>query len=266
MELQKAILTLKSYESPASRASLLSKVDILAFLLVTVGYLVAMLSVSLFQPSKLILFAAYPILMAPLCNLSYSNIFKNSLFFLPFIALIGILNPFYDRRIIMTLGEVAVSAGWISFFSIILRGLLAMQALLILIKISGFPGICQSLQRIGMPKIMTVQLLLLYRFIGVLMDEAHTMHQSMASRGFGRKSYPLKIWSRIVGSLLLRALDRSKRLHDAMLARGFDGTININVQNSWNLSSTCFVILWFSIFIILHFTEISQILSFSLPS
>lgn len=111
----------------------LSDIDPRALLLVAVGYVVTMLSVPVLNLGMLIWFAAYPVVMAPLSHVTYSRVFRKSLVTLPFILLIGVMNPLFDQRVAMTVCGVDVSAGWISFVSIIIRGLLSVQAALLLV-------------------------------------------------------------------------------------------------------------------------------------
>lgn len=230
MNLQKAIIAFQSYGNPSREEGLLSGINPAAFLIVTVVYLVGLLSVPLLQPEKLIWFASYPILTAPLTGRSYSDIFKESLIVLPFITLIGIFNPLFDQEGAFSVGSVIVSQGWVTFVSILIRGLLSMQALLLLIKSCGYLNLCQSLQRIGFPKVLTGQLFFLYRYIGLLLEEVQTMRMAVASRGYGKRAYPIKLWVRFTGSLLLRTLDRSRRLHRAMESRCFSGNLPVSTS------------------------------------
>lgn len=259
MNYQKAITAYQSY-GKAEEEAWLSRIDVRALLLVTVVYLIALLSMPLELPDRLIWFAAYPIIMSPLCGISYSRIFLNSLYVGPFILLIGMFNPLLDHRQAFILGNITVTMGWLTFLSILIRGLLAMQALLILIKMRGFPGLCLGLRKTGIPKVLVVQLFFLYRFGGLLLEEMHRMQKSMQSRGYGRKSYPLKLWTRVVGSLLLRALQRSKRVHLAMESRGFQGEMpGFSDTKVWNISDTCFCIFCVGGIFILHYFDFTRL-------
>ena len=66
---------------------------------------------------------------------------------------------------------MAVSRGWVSFVSIILRGLLSVQALLLLVYVAGFNRMCEALRRPGMPRVLVTQLLMVYRYLTVLLQE-----------------------------------------------------------------------------------------------
>lgn len=73
--LQQAITTLNERQMASETESHISDIDPRALLLVTLVYLVAMLSVSLQSPGMLIWFAVYPIVTAPLAHVPYERIF-----------------------------------------------------------------------------------------------------------------------------------------------------------------------------------------------
>lgn len=192
---------------------------------VSVVYLAVMLSVPMGRLSMLLWFALYPIIASAWCGIGFGRIFLQSLYVVPLVALIGLFNPIYDRTVAFTIGDMAISTGWLSFCSIIVRGLLAMQCILILIETCGFIGICRALRHMGVPAFLTDQLQFVYRYLSVLLLEALSMRRAREARGYGRKSYPIRLWGVMIGQLFLRAVDRSERINRAMQARGFTGTL-----------------------------------------
>lgn len=260
MNLQKAILTLSSYQCASEDKTIIGKLDSRALLLVTLSYIVCIISLPIEIPERLIWFAIYPILMAPLTGESYTSVFIKSLYVLPFIVFIGIANPIYDKRPAFEMGEITVTYGWLSFITIILRGLFSMQALIILIRNSGYIGLCNALTRLKVPKVLTTQLLLLYRYIGLLLEEAFNIQRAIVSRGYGKKSFPISMWVTIVGSLLINTYERSKRIHEAMLSRGFNGSIPVGKPERWRLSDLTFCIIWLGVFLLLIFFNPGRLL------
>lgn len=260
--LEQAIDTLNRRQTASASGSHIGDIDPRALLVVTVIYLVAMLSIPPESLGMLIWFAIYPIVTAPLAHERYERIFFQSLVILPLLIVIGVFNPIYDHRVAFELSGLKVSMGWITFLSIILRGLLSLQALLLLVEVCGFIGFCNALRRLGVPKVLTTQLLMLYRYIGVLMEEALDMQRARAARGFGRKSYPLKMWGSFIGQLLIRTLERSRRIHRAMLARGFDGNIPDSYRSAqrWQTADTVYCLVWIPIILFLRFANLSALL------
>lgn len=251
-KLDKVLYELNAIEQTSGLSSLLHACDPRAKLLVTLLFLIFILSFPLSNLSGLILFGIYPIIACTMSGISYSFVFKRSLLVLPFVLFIGIFNPIFDKQIVFYIGNIGISAGWISFFSIILRGLLSVQAVLILILTTGFYNLCRGMQRLGIPAIFTTQLLFVYRYIFVLLQESLNMQRAIAARSFGRKSYSFKIWGIFISQLLIRTVTRAERIHRAMLARGFTGDIKENFHITWKKKDTLYLLLWSILFIVLR--------------
>ena len=260
MNFQKAIIYLNSSQVSTGKDSLSGNLNPNSVLIVTFLYLFFLLSVPIEQTDSIIWYAIYPIIMAPFSGLSYSNIFKKSLYVLPFIIIIGVFNPFFDHREAFKIGNFTVTLGMLTFLSLTIRGLLAVQAILILLRISGFFGLCNSLRKIGLPRILIIQLMLTYRYISVFLEEIMAVQNSIRSRGYGKRALSIKLWTPVVGSLFLRSLDKSKRIYNAMLSRGFDGYIPLNTKNLWNFHDFVFTFIWTIVFICLYYFDISALL------
>lgn len=230
-------------------------------LLTTFLFLVAVLGVPIYDPGRLVWFFCFPIILAETSSLSYARIFLKSLWLLPVIAIVGIFNPIIDKTPLWQIGDVTISRGWVSFCSIILRGLLTVQALLILAGICGFRGICRALQNLGLPSVLVTQLWMLYRYITVLLAEVLVMQRAREARGYGKKSYPMKMWGAFVGQLLLRSMDRARRVHSAMMARGFTGKmVFLHPSQKPTIYDIALPIVWGLIFFLLYRYDLSQIL------
>lgn len=232
-------------------------------LLVTLGYLAVLLSVPLENLSMLVWFAIYPIVASALCGIGFGSVLIKSCYVLPFIVCIGVFNPFIDREIVFYIGNIGVSKGWVTFVSIILRGLFSMQAVIILISACGFNGMCRGLERMGVPVFLTVQLQFVYRYLSVILSEALDMRRARAARGYGRKSMPVRMWGTFVGQLFLRTLARGERIHQAMLARGFSGRIpSLYRGGRWTWRDTIYMLCWCLVFALLRSVNISALFSF----
>ncbi len=240
--MQRALADMICRERALDGSGIMARFDDRAKLLATLVYLVAMLSTPIYRPSQLILFAIFPAAN----DTDYLRIARRSLIVVPLVAVIGIFNVLYDRRPAMEIGTTVITMGWIGFVSIVLRAMLSVQALSILIRNTGFRNICRAMQRLGMPPVLATQLLLLYRYAYVLIDEVLTMSRARDARSFGRRAYPIRIWGVMVGQLLARSACRSRAVYAAMLARGFDGTIpQCDARPCrWRLRDTALVAAW----------------------
>lgn len=251
-KLEKAIDELNRPEQTEEQCSPLHTLDARAKLLVTLLFLLTVLSIPLTNLSTLILFTVYPVVSCAMAGIRYGIIFKRSLIVLPFILLIGIFNPLLDRQVMFYWEGVGITYGWITFVSILIRGLISVQAVFVLIFTTGFYNLCRGMGHLGISSLLITQLLFVYRYISVLLQEALNMSRARTARSFGRKSYPVKMWGIFIGQLLIRTIERSERIHRAMLSRGFTGTIHSISSTRWRLRDTLYLLSWAILFLIVR--------------
>ncbi|PKN09280.1 MAG: cobalt ECF transporter T component CbiQ [Deltaproteobacteria bacterium HGW-Deltaproteobacteria-8] len=223
MGLDTALHEIRRLDDLAGLDTPLHRLDARAKVLVTLLYLVSMLSLGRYEFSRLLPFAAFPLILAVQGGIPLSLLLRRAALALPFVIFVGIFNPLLDRSVQMALGPLAITGGMLSFASIVLRSLLAVTTGLVLLAVTGFDQICRALGRLGMPTALLVQLQFLYRYIFVLADEALRMLHARVQRCARDKRPNLREFRTLLGSLLLRTLDRAGRVHQAMLCRGFDG-------------------------------------------
>jgi cobalt/nickel transport system permease protein len=128
--------------------TLIHRIDPRAKLIVTAAFIVVVVSFHKYALMSLTPFLFFPILMVYLGNLPVGYLLKKLLIVSPFALMICIFNPFIDREVIAYLGPFAITGGWVSFGSVILRFILTVGAALILIATTSFPGICHALDMV----------------------------------------------------------------------------------------------------------------------
>ncbi len=123
---------------------------------------------------------------------------------------------------VMALGMI--SKGLQPFIYIIVRAVLALTFLTILTSTTPFPLLLEGLRWYRLPHVLHSLLSFIYRFIYIIIDEFHKLNRGRASREFGNKlalSWRGRSW--MLGSFLIRSIERSERVYGAMLARGYEG-------------------------------------------
>ena len=66
----------------------------------------------------------------------------------------------------------------------------------------------------------------MYRYIFLLWEELASLRNARDARDFGQSWRQRWVMNaQMIGLLLLRAMERAERSHQAMLARGWDGTV-----------------------------------------
>jgi cobalt/nickel transport system permease protein len=226
MSIENALLELRRLDDLARQDTPLHRLDARAKVLVTILFLVSMLSLDRYEVARLIPYAAFPWLLAVLGNIPITIIIRRAALALPFVLMVGIFNPLLDRTVHLHFGPLAVTGGMLSFSSIVLRALLAVSTGLALVAVTGFDRICRALGRMGLPSIFLVQLEFLYRYIFVLAAEATRMMHARSLRSAKSSRPSLREYRSLLGCLLLRTLDRAERVHQAMLCRGFAGSMS----------------------------------------
>jgi cobalt/nickel transport system permease protein len=226
-KIESAFFDLSYLEALAGRNTVIHRADPRIKVLTTALFVVCVVSFDKYVISAMLPFALFLIVIMGMATIPADYLLKKLIIVSPFAIMVGIFNPLLDQQPIMHFGAFSLSGGWLSFLSILLRFCLTVSAVLILIATTGFNAVCMAMVKLGMPKIFAVQLLMLYRYIFVLIDEGLRMHQARTLRSFHTKAMGLKTFGHLVGQLLLRTLDRAQRIHLAMLCRGFDGTIRI---------------------------------------
>jgi len=201
------------------------RLDPRAKVVCTMLFLFTVISFPKYEITALIPFFLFPVLLAALGDIPIPFLLKKVALVSPFAFFIGMFNPLLDRTIVAVIAGVPLSAGWLSFFSILIKFTLTISAALLLIATTSFPGICHALRLLGVPAIFVSQLLFLYRYLFVLMEEAMRLARARDMRSFGDRGSGIKVVVRLIGTLFFRTVERAERIYSAMLSRGFDGDI-----------------------------------------
>lgn len=183
----------------------------------------------------LILLAAGLISMEMLTFLPVGYYWRRSLLALPFVlAAIPLLFSMPGNEV--TIGGLSISAaGLVRFGTIAVKAILSVQTALILATTTSQADLLAALRWLHLPGILVTVTGLMVRYLGVIGDEAGRLVRARFARsgvpaGYAGKTggtlpWRAKVTGGMVGNLLLRSIDRSDRVYNAMLARGYNGEI-----------------------------------------
>lgn len=250
------MLDFRQLDQLAVRDTRIHRLDARAKVLVVLIFIVTVVSFGRYELSAMVPFFLFPVAMVVLADLPAGFIARKVALVIPFAAVIGIFNPLFDREIQIYLGSFAVSGGWLSCASIVLRATLTVTAAVILVAVTGFTAVCEALERLGMPHPLAVQLLFMHRYLFVLADAAARASRARELRAFGTRGMGMGPFTSMAGHLLLKAWERAERIHMAMLARGFQGTFHLQRSRGFGLPELSFLLSWTALFMILRFTNI----------
>jgi cobalt/nickel transport system permease protein len=225
IRIESALIDLSTLDTMAGGDSPIHRLDPRIKVLTAAMFVVCVVSFDKYVLGAMLPFVLFLVLVAGIAGIPLGFILRKLVLVSPFALLLALFNPLFDQQPMISFGSLVISGGWISFASIMLRFTLTVGAMLVLVAVTGFNSVCMALERLGMPRIFAVQLLLLYRYIFVLMDEGVRVYRARELRSFQGRGLEMRTFGHLIGGLLLRTLDRAQRIHLAMLCRGFDGTI-----------------------------------------
>ncbi len=204
------------------------RLDARAKLLAVLTYTVVLISFNRYAVSALA-----PMTVLPLTLLWFGRVpvwfaLRRVLILSPFILMLLLMSPIYDRvPHDVTFGpwRYTVSGGWLTALDLAMKFALGVLALTAMMCTTPFSLLLEAMRRLGMPQVIVMQLGFLYRYLFVLIDEAMRVRRARDFRGaalapIGRR---LAAVGGVIGSLFSRTLDRSLRVHLAMVARGYQG-------------------------------------------
>ena len=164
----------------------------------------------------------------------------------PFIMIIAISSAFYDRSVVtIAFGayELNTTQGAIGAVAIFARFAVTMMAIIALSATTRLSDLLAAFSSLGLPKILVMQIGLLYRYIFLIIDRACHMLGARAGRklrylGLRRE---LSTSAAMIASLFATSTQTAQRVSDAMMARGFDGTIRSLKKSTFSIADTVFL-------------------------
>jgi len=259
-KIEESLFNLKKLDALSYQDSIIHKVDPRIKVVITLIYIFFIVSFGRHQFFALVPFLLYPLFLMYLGNISFIFILKKIVIVLPFALIIAIISYFSEKTIIFYFYSIPITTGLFTFVSILLRFFLTVWISFLLISVTGFIPICYALNSVlHIPSIFVNQLLFLYRYIFILIEESIRVIRAHQIRSFHNR-IPLRTFGYLIGYLLLRTLNRAERIHVAMLARGFDGRVRLTKKISIHGIDILFAAGWIVFFCLARFLNLTEIL------
>jgi cobalt/nickel transport system permease protein len=175
--------------------------------------LAILLSVSFTRPHEVVLLTAYFLILCASCllaRLPWWKVLARGLIVLPFVAGVAILN--------------LAGGDPLRAWAILARGYLSAVAVLLLLATTTFPKLLRGFESLGVPRFFGMILHFIYRYLFILFEQAHNMRRASRCRApRGRRQPLFQAAAGAIAVLFARSYGRAERIHQAMLARGFQG-------------------------------------------
>lgn len=217
-DISKAISNIRKIDELGDKYTMIHKIDSSIKIIVTIIYVIKVLSIKQFIISDITSIVLYPLILFKFGKVPVKFILKKVLFILPLILGLSVINLIID----FSYSEI--------YFSVLLifKCIFTLIGALLLMVTTGINNLAFGLKKLKIPNILIMQILMLHRYIILMMEECYRVKSAYELRTLGEKSMTMKDYGRIIGQMLLKTIDRSEKVYEAMKLRGFDGDLYIN--------------------------------------
>jgi cobalt/nickel transport system permease protein len=133
------------------------------------------------------------------------------------------------------------------FLSVIAKAWLSVLVSGLLVATTPFPELLKAMRTLRVPAVLVTIVSFTYRYLFVLVDEAQRLQRAREARSAGAGGTALwrsKVLGGMIGSLFIRSYERSERIYQAMLSRGYAGQLHSMTQLAWGARDTWVGIGW----------------------
>lgn len=217
----KSIFDLNALEQVSRRQQWPNHVHPAIKIVVSLIYILFVTNVHKYALGNALLFGIYPILMVSIAEIPLRD-FAGKLMIPAAVSIgLGLFNPLIDRQVLLVVGNVHVSGGWISLMTLFVKAILTISATLILVSTTSIEDLGRGMSTLKLPDRLIILLLLMYRYIGILLAEVNRTMEAYQLRSSDKKGIHYRAWGSLVGQIMIRSYRRSEEIYNAMQLRGY---------------------------------------------
>ena len=142
---------MKSLEQLAGKDTVVHRLHPAAKLTATAVYILCVASMGRYSFFAMTPYVFYPCIVLALAELPFGMVFRRTLIALPFCLFAGISNLIFDRSVAFWLDGIPITGGMLSVFTILLRALLCVSAVLILVAVTPLSALTGELRCLHVP-------------------------------------------------------------------------------------------------------------------
>lgn len=259
-KMQKALQELSEMDELTARSSPVHDLHPAAKLFSTVAYILVTLSFDKYDLSGLVPMVLWPVFLFQISGIDIKSCFYKLRMVLPLVMAVGLFNPFFDKTIVLRIGSLAVSGGFISMLTLMLKGVFSLMASFLLMATTPIDNLCAALWQLHFPRLLITLLLLTYRYVGVMTEELSIMTEAYHLRAPGQRGIHISAWGSFLGQLLLRSMDRAQELYSSMLLRGYHQHFHYADIRPFCLRDACYLVICGVTFGLLRTVKVAELL------
>lgn len=258
-KIDSAIYEIHTMDMLAERDQWVNRIHPLVKFVLTLFYIVLVVSFDKYNVIGLAGMVIYLIIMFMIAELSFRDSLKRLRVVLPLVCFVGIFNPFFDKTPVFFLGALTITTGMLSMMTLMMKGVFSVLASYLLIATTSIEKICYAMRLLHMPSIIVTQVLLTYRYITVLLGEANRMTQAYSLRAPNQKGVHYKVWGSLAGQLLLRSMDRAGEVYESMCLRGYQGEFYYKDRINCGKKDYLYLAIWGGILMFLRLVPVMAV-------
>jgi cobalt/nickel transport system permease protein len=170
---------------------------------------------------------ALSLVMAVAARLDFRQVVRRLAAPAIFLLLLWAVLPWsHGGETVKVLGPVAITREGVTLCAqISLKTISLMVAFMALVATMTADTLGHSLNRLRLPDKMVHMLMITYRYLFVIEQEYQRLVRSLKIRNFQPRTnlHSYRTYAYLVGMLFVRASERARRVHNAMICRGFKG-------------------------------------------
>lgn len=258
-KIDSAIYEIHTIQNLAESDQWVNRIHPLVKFVITVFYIMLVISFHKYNIIGLAGMVLYPVMMFNITELSFRDSLKRLRVVLPLVCIVGVFNPFFDKTPLFSVGTVEITTGIISMLTLMMKGIFSVLASYLLISTTSIEKICYALRLLHMPSILVTQILLTYRYITVLLEEANRICQAYTLRAPNQKGVHYKVWGSLAGQLLLRSMDRAGEVYQSMCLRGYQGEFYYKDRVKCGKKDYLYLIVWTAVLLLFRLVPVMAV-------
>lgn len=225
----------------------IGKVDPRAKIILFISFITAVLIIPAYNLISLMIFGLTLVLLIFISGLTGFKILKAIFKIYPMILMMSffqILTIHTGDYLHSGIGFLDISKdSWIRIGGFQIKTILILAASLFLISSTPMKLFLTSIERLRAPGWIVAITFFIYHFVFILTHELTRLQIAYKSRYIKLPIMKrLTVQARLLSVFLTRIFERNDRLYHALISRGFNGVIPINIDISWKYSDTMLVL------------------------
>lgn len=258
-KIEDAIYEIHHMDNMANSNRFLNKIHPLVKLLITVLYIIMLTSINKYDLIKTLSMSIFLMVVSIIGDLSVWHAVKKLKFLFLILFFIGIANPILDRNIYFYLGSLPITTGIVSMITLFLKGCFAIICSYFFIATTSIENICYALKVIHIPNVIVTVIMLIYRYMIVFLKELQRIWTAYSMRAPKQKGFNIKSWGSMIGSLMIKSIDKAQIVFESMEMRGFNPDTCFVKEQKITVESYMLLILGVMLVLAIYFIPIFQV-------